>query len=134
MSLQILDKPIEVYQDDFTPSKGNALQACVASIFGKTLNDVPNFITLDVGYEEGIREYVKDFYKVEKKTFDSIHEQTKDVGKICIVRGKSTRGDFGHVVVGKMKINGEVEMIHDPHPDNAFLDKNTPFGWYMVFN
>ncbi len=54
MSLKIVDESIKVHQDDFTPSKGNALQACVASILGKSLDEVPNFVTLDCGYEEGI--------------------------------------------------------------------------------
>lgn len=40
-----LSTPTKVYQDDFRASKGNALQAAVASLFGQSLHDVPNFIT-----------------------------------------------------------------------------------------
>ena len=44
-----LSTPTKVYQDDFTPAQGNALQAAVASIFGLSLQDVPNFIVMKEG-------------------------------------------------------------------------------------
>ena len=49
----------EVLQTDFTAGQGNALQACVASIFGfRDLGQVPNFITLPGGYAQGIADFV----------------------------------------------------------------------------
>jgi hypothetical protein len=36
----------KVYQDDFSPGRGNALQSAVASIFNLALKDVPNFIKM----------------------------------------------------------------------------------------
>ena len=56
------------------------------------------------------------------------------VDKICILRGKSPRGNFGHVVVARYKKGGEFEMIHDPHPQNTFLDMSESFGWCMFFS
>ena len=132
--LKVSELPKQVFQDDFTASKGNALQAAVASIFDKALDEVPNFITMKCGYEQGIREYVKDYYNLEKTKIDSLGKfNDNHLGKICIIRGKSPRGDFGHVVVGKLIADGKFEMIHDPHPDNTFLDDAEPFGWYMIF-
>lgn len=73
---------------------------------------------------------------MQKKSFNSNHGKVDqfDFGKICIVRGKSPRGDFGHVIVGKISTSGVIEMIHDPHPDGSFLNERSPFGWYMVFD
>ena len=133
--LKVSDQPKQVFQDDFTASKGNALQAAVASIFDKGLDEVPNFITMSCGYEQGIREYVKDYYNIEKRKIISAGScNDNDLGKICILRGKSPRGNFGHVVVGKLTANGNFQMIHDPHPDGTFLDRAEPYGWYMVFD
>ena len=127
-------QPLAILQDDFTPSKGNALQACVASIFGQPLHEVPNFITMDCGYLQGIQDYVKDSYTVHKKNASNGSiEDVDDIGKLCILRGKSPRGDFGHVVVARIKEDKSIEMKHDPHPDGTYLDMQETYGWYIVF-
>ena len=50
------DLPARHLQTDMTAGSGNALQACVASMLGKPMDDVPNFVTMP-SYEEGIREF-----------------------------------------------------------------------------
>jgi hypothetical protein len=134
-SLQLTDPPVLIRQNDFSPAQGNALQACVASLFGRSLIEVPNFIAMECGYLKAIEDYlyVDGSYKIEKKSGVVILK--RDVGKLCILRGKSPRGDFGHVVVARVKEQlDQFEMIHDPHPDETFLDPKEPAGWYMVFN
>jgi hypothetical protein len=120
-----------VRQDDFSPGRGNALQACVASLFGQPMKVVPNFVTLECGYQQGIEQYLQEskFRVVKKKISTEISE---DEGKLCILRGKSPRGDFGHVVVARI-VKGDFEMVHDPHPDATFLDPQEAYGWYMLF-
>lgn len=125
----------QVYQNDFSPAKGNALQAAVASIFDLSLDEVPNFIQSPDGYESAI----KTFYKQREPDGQCIKIVfTKDIiqnvylDRICILRGKSPRGDFGHVVVARYT-KGSFEMIHDPHPDGTFLDKSESFGWCLFF-
>eukprot|EP00978_Attheya_sp_CCMP212_P012036 scaffold29834_cov43-Attheya_sp.AAC.2 len=56
-------------------------------------------------------------------------------GSLCILRGKSPRGDHGHVVVARVALYAHqgFDMIHDPHPDNTFLDSQEAFGWCMFF-
>ena len=161
----------KVYQDDFSPARGNALQAAVASIFGLALHDVPNFIESPQGYDASI----KCFYHERTKTISSSSDGGVDGGvctkiklekmpssndddnlyrgekknsidgndnnthledfidKICILRGKSPRGDFGHVVVARYNKGGRFEMMHDPHPEGTFLDESEEFGWCMFF-
>eukprot|EP00756_Hemistasia_phaeocysticola_P065214 Hpha_TRINITY_DN8397_c1_g1::TRINITY_DN8397_c1_g1_i1::g.154197::m.154197 len=124
----------KVMQTDFSPGKGNALQACVASILGVGLDGVPNFIELP-SYEAGIKE------AAEKAGFEARKMKPADlspsyVGCLCLVRGKSPRGAFGHVVVGRVVGGAEkpgVELLHDPHPDGSMLDPVEEFGWVMPF-
>ena len=55
--------------------------------------------------------------------------------KYCILRGDSPRGDHGHVVVAQYS-NEEVsgfDLIHDPHPDETYLDADGDYGWAMFF-
>ena len=159
--------PSKVYQDDFSPARGNALQAAVASIFGLALQDVPNFIDAPEGYDASIRSFYQriishdgeddrvglctkiqleqssnsdnNLYREKKAKEEGQDEKYTNkldgfVDKICILRGKSPRGNFGHVVVARYKEGGKFEMIHDPHPpQNTFLDKSEGFGWCMFF-
>jgi len=153
--------PKKVFQDDFRPGRGNALQAAVASIFGLELANVPNFVELPEGYESAIQSFCCDrdrdrddrtttsMVKIKLTTAaaaaageEEIEDEDKDEddhnhqygGKLCVLRGKSPRGDFGHVVVARRnKVGDGFEMIHDPHPDETFLDESEKFGWCMFF-
>lgn len=130
-----LSTPIKIHQDDFSPGKGNALQAAVASIFGLDLSKVPNFIEMPEGYEAAIRTFCHDHGSdcIKIALGDGGSEcLSEHNGKLCILRGKSPRGDFGHVVVAKRE-EGAFEMMHDPHPDETFLDEVENFGWCMFF-
>ena len=158
--------PSKVYQDDFSPARGNALQAAVASIFGLALQDVPNFIDAPEGYDASIRSFYQriisdgeddrvglctkiqleqssssnnNLYREKKEKKEGqddekyINNLDGFVDRICILRGKSPRGNFGHVVVAWYKEGGEFEMIHDPHPQNTYLDMSESYGWCMFF-
>eukprot|EP00547_Thalassionema_nitzschioides_P002686 CAMPEP_0194213520 /NCGR_PEP_ID=MMETSP0156-20130528/14191_1 /TAXON_ID=33649 /ORGANISM="Thalassionema nitzschioides, Strain L26-B" /LENGTH=134 /DNA_ID=CAMNT_0038941573 /DNA_START=122 /DNA_END=523 /DNA_ORIENTATION=+ len=124
--------PLKIHQDDFSPGKGNALQAAVASVFGLQLSEVPNFTEMPEGYEAVIRKFCQeggsDCVKVPLKDDSSVVLSDDYEQKLCIVRGKSPRGDFGHVVVAKV-VEKKFEMMHDPHPDGTFLDEQEKFGW-----
>jgi hypothetical protein len=134
-----LETPPKIYQDDFSPGRGNALQAAVASIFGLSLELVPNFVALPEGYEAAIKKFCEERGTHSVKFnlgngMPSIREEEDDEfnSRLCLLRGKSPRGDFGHVVVARF-VSGEFEMLHDPHPDATFLDAKDPFGWCMFF-
>lgn len=134
-----LPNPHNIHQDDFSPGRGNALQAAVASIFGLDLKDVPNFITVEGGYENAIRTFCQERGGIDCKKMAVDKDKDKDTGKnlleyngkLCILRGTSPRGDFGHVVVARRK-GDQFEMVHDPHPDGTFL-AGDEFGWCMFF-
>ena len=73
-----LSTPTKVYQDNFSPGKGNALQAAVASMFGQSLHDVPNFITsvgqVDLGLFDAYLSVVtdKEFRTTQQKNVQSV--------------------------------------------------------------
>lgn len=148
--------PARVHQDDFSPARGNALQAAVASIFGLALHDVPNFIEAPEGYDESMSAFYRGRtsggglctkIKLERSSSDNgddyAYRGTSEgdggnpldrfVNKICVLRGKSPRGDFGHVVVARYGGRGKFEMMHDPHPEGTYLDESEAFGWCMFF-
>ena len=101
-------------QGEFTPEKGNALQACVASIFCKNMTSVPNFISntnkngKHIPYKEGIKTFVNsigyDCTKIE--LYGSGVKGGVDLlpyyNSVCLLRGKSPRGEHGHVVVARI--------------------------------
>lgn len=137
-SLSLLENPSKIYQDNFDPAKGNALQACIASIFsGCKLCDVPNFLEDSRGYEVSIKSFCEeggvDAIKIPIRQ-EIYHDQqyNKFNKKLCLLRGKSPRGNFGHVVVARY-LGDRFDMIHDPHPDETMLDTNEAFGWCFFF-
>ncbi|KAL7532623.1 hypothetical protein ACHAXR_009154 [Thalassiosira sp. AJA248-18] len=214
-----VSNPTAVYQDNFSPARGNALQAVVASIFGLHLRDVPNFIESPLGYEAAItrfyqqgvgegncvkiqlngscedenndiinehaykaadvrylrspedelklsatredcienidsvlnhqratggmyqeefEEFQRAVAEAKQKYLDAIPKGPHNIPEkfnnmICILRGKSPRGDFGHVVVAKHVADGMFTMVHDPHPDGTNLDVREAYGWCLFF-
>jgi hypothetical protein len=150
--MQLLIQPEPVRQTDLSAGTGNALQACVAGMFGLNLEDVPNFITLDVGYLQGIQEFVAPFFfQVRKKVLvavpsaaavndDDDDDDDSDVGRLCILRGKSPRGTHGHVVVARVLRSTSdsdrccFELLMDPHPEDSFLDQKEAYGWCLFFD
>ncbi len=134
MPLQISDPPTLILQDNFDAGRGNALQAAVASIVGLDLDQVPNFIETPGGYEAAIRDFCQLGGMIANKIILGSDEANLDMceGNLCILRGKSPRGEFGHVVVARWNGSGFV-MVHDPHPEGTFLDTNNPYGWCMFF-
>lgn len=110
------------YQTIFEANKGNALQACVSSIFGMSMDDVPNFIEAD-NYADAIADFVYVNYGL---TFVKIIANKEDLDfsvkneTWILAAGKSPRGDFKHVVVSKI-IDKKITLLHDPHPDGQGL-------------
>jgi len=94
-----------VYQTDFHPGTGNALQACIATLFCRTLDSVPNFITLVCGYDKGIVEFAAPHYHVYKIMLADLKNRDSDnnkqslgmvipINQFVILRGKSPRGSI----------------------------------------
>ena len=113
----------QVYQTIFEAGKGNALQACIASIFDKSLEETPNFLSFK-SYADAIADFVQvhkglTFIKFNLPhgalDFDVKHQP------LVLAAGKSPRGNHKHVVVGKI-VGRKIELVHDPYPDGMGLE------------
>jgi hypothetical protein len=110
------------YQTVFEANKGNALQACVASIFGASMDNVPNFIEAD-NYADAIADFVYTNYGL---TFVKFSQNKNELDfKVqnetwILAAGKSPRGNFKHVVVSKI-VDKKITLLHDPYPDGEGL-------------
>lgn len=122
----------KVYQTVFESGKGNALQAGVASIFDKELDEVPNFLEFP-SYADAIADYVQkqfDLTFVKFKLPNGILDFSVKHSPLVLAAGKSPRGNFKHVIVGKI-VDNEIELAHDPYPDGNGLDGKP--SWIGLF-
>ncbi|MEM7179276.1 MAG: hypothetical protein AAF518_00065 [Spirochaetota bacterium] len=108
-----------VYQTDFSAGKGNALQACVATLFSLPLEDVPNFVEA-ADYRMALQEWLQtrnlSFLKVNLEA-GKLAFPAPD--SLCILAGNSPRGNHRHAVVARSLVSREFELVFDPHPDNT---------------
>ena len=121
-----------VHQTDFSAGSGNALQACVASVFDLGLEEVPNFVKKD-NYLSAMQTWLAmrglTFLKVPllhgALSFPPGERTT------CLLAGNSPRGDFRHVIVAETRGNG-FHPLHDPHPDATFLRGDPTWAGFFV--
>lgn len=108
-----------VFQTKFGDKSGNCFAACVASILELPLETVPNVCVLgDDWFDSFIFWCGTIGYSYVELVIE--HRKMSD-GQYCVVVGKSPRGDFKHCVVGRFE-DGEIEVVHDPHPDKRSND------------
>jgi len=108
---------------------GNCFPACIASILGLQLDDVPFFTTSSQGAQlADANSWLRKFnLKLVMVPNTPKHEHPKDA--YYIMRGSSPRMEgLFHMVVGK---NGE--LVHDPHPDNTgIIGEATHFIYFVT--
>ena len=123
-----------VHQDDMTAGSGNALQACVCSLVGAALEAAPNFVK-EPSYEAAIGAFLAPRNLRAEKIKLPSDGLARFAGRLAILRGKSPRGDFGHVVVARCSGGNGADWapVFDPHPDSTFLSRDEPYGWAMFF-
>lgn len=106
-----LDSPLE--------ERGNCDLACLSTITGIPLENIPRYNEMMGGYEWHLlrNKFLADngFYIV---TFtDDAVPHLPDT--YCIAVGPSPRGDWDHSTVGRIE-SGVLRLVHDPHPDQSF--------------
>lgn len=126
---------LRVLQTELEPPHGNALQACVASILGLTLDEVPNFVVaedywqamLDHANSLGLSVIKLALDKDGRLPFASVP------GTLCMARGESPRhAGGGHVIVCAVAMDGQsLRPVHDPHPDGKYLVG--PAAWAALY-
>ena len=112
-------KPVD--QDRFDSPHGNCVQAAIASILELPLDMVPvlpggDLITLN----RWLKQRQLGFFWLDAEA-----DFVPDV-PFCLARGVSPRG-LKHAIV----CNFRGEMVHDPHPSRAGVEKILQYGYFV---
>ncbi|KAK3264130.1 hypothetical protein CYMTET_27106 [Cymbomonas tetramitiformis] len=123
-------------QTDTTPNNGDALRACVASIFEEENDSLPNFIADPRGYLPALQEWLQPNYAFLKvRLLDGRLEfpfQAPDnFSCYCVLAGPSPRGAHKHCVVGKV-VDSEFEVAHDPYPSGGNLAGSPEWAGFFL--
>lgn len=124
-----------VQQTITTVPGGNCWPACIASITGIPLNEIPNFCAeyADTWLLEASKWLTARGWGVLEiqRNEGSDNWWVIAPGLFVIVSGKSPRGDWQHSIVGRcMEIN-RVEYVHDPHPAGGMLDGDPKYFTFL---
>lgn len=121
----------KTYQTLFGNLKGNCFTACISTILEIPIESIPHFCK--GGNDNWYADFLWWLETVGYSNIELLAEHyehwSPSEGLQCYLSGKSPRGNFDHVVVGRYE-NGEYKIIFDPHPDNTGLDgplKNVGF-------
>lgn len=136
-----------VDQTVFGDGKGNCNCACLATILGLPLSEIPNFcVDIPDGQDwQAAQNAWLARYGLVILTLDldgegKLPKMTALVDGIpCLISGDSPRGDFSHAVVGKYRLNDgpvgerthQLEYIHDPHPSRKYLVKAKSVDFFI---
>jgi hypothetical protein len=112
------------FADDAEATAGDCLAACVASLLGLPLSDVPNFALSDdggLGWFLELRRFLARLGYGCWVWFGAAgHVGVGSEGTLAIAIGPSRRGDFPHAVVVRLEEAG-LRVIHDPNPSRLGL-------------
>jgi hypothetical protein len=106
---------IKVYQQRINIKDGDCLKCCVASMFEKPYEEVPNFIEYNNGdWLLAMRYYLEhlNLYPIMLKREEPFHQE---VDYIAIGKSPRARDELGLTYSHAVIMNGN-KMIHDPHP------------------
>jgi hypothetical protein len=140
-------KPVQ--QTTFAPrvegaSTGNCLAAAIASVLDLPLDAVPNFAAIEGdAWWENLQRWLSDrglgcvCVSLNAPSLDQGGwAWTLADGQWVLLNGKSPRGDWKHVVVGEVVLDGDgtasLQYRHDPHPDGSFLDGEATDVWLFT--
>ena len=118
-----MTKPVN--QTKFGKFEGNCLAACLASIFGIGIEDVPDF-GLDTLWYTRFEKWMIEIFSLQPVDLDIANLADWKPKGYHLISGKSPRGDYDHCIVGK---NGR--PVHDPYPGGDC--KLESQGTYTIF-
>lgn len=104
------------------PRVGNCLQAAIASLLNKELEEVPHFLLND---EPNWYRKMLDWLDLNGYGLVEVKDWVFESGIPLIAVGKSPRGVYHSVIYQEGK------LVHDPHPSKAGIEK--PEWYYIIF-
>lgn len=119
---------------------GDCQRAVIASLLDLPIQEVPHFlqVAMDVGYKGekaslGFYGYINDW--LEERGLDMQWHRSPvyhPPGTYCQISGPSPNIIGGyHACVGQLQEDGEVKLVHDPHPSKKGLLE--PAQWRFSF-
>lgn len=120
-------KPVD--QTAFGPEKGNCFSAVIASLLELSVDDVPMFCDPEEGW------YLRFQAWLAERGWTSIEVPCSEAWspndrQLCWIVGPSPRHNCHHAIVGRF-LNGEYEMVHDPHPSRDGLVDSDVVGFLI---
>lgn len=108
---------------------GNCYPACLATIMGKPLSDVPHFYQ-DAALDQNVSAKAINEFAAENGygticlDFEaSVESGHLFPGALVVISGLSPRGPHAHAVVGRLlDRGGRWELLHDPHPSRLGIE------------
>lgn len=130
-----------VLQSDMPPGRETALCACVASILRLGPEDVADLVVEPENCESALmiewlssRQHdVHLVYGLQEFRLPSGENPDRWTGMLGILRGLFPRGSeqHSHDVVVRVRTDGTLTIVHDPHHDSAGLA--SPLVWLALF-
>ena len=121
------------------PTPASCYRACVASIFGIDVNEVPRGCDGDSWNWDDFQEWLQSRFGMQAIEVwiggDAPVLYPAPAGVPCILSGQSPRRDTLHAVVARsMGLEG-FEILHDPHPDRAgFVGEPTHVTFFALLS
>lgn len=110
----------EYLNDPSTGTVGDCWRACIASVIGCPITEVPHFVRDhgDDGWFEATNSWLAERYgeTVRYAPVDTWPPDLSTRRPYVILNGGSPRGEFAHCVVADAASG---EMVHDPHPSRV---------------
>lgn len=116
-------RPLPMAQMQTTPT--NCFRACVATVLGIPIDDVPVACDAETWEPEAWQDWLATLgmqcLEINLKAEQQIYMVRHDV--LCIVSGKSPRDEKRlHAVVAQFCGDVGFRLLHDPHPDQIWID------------
>jgi hypothetical protein len=120
-------------QTIFGNGKGNCFAACIASLIGTPLAEVPNFCLSESWLGDSIdwlreRGWGATFIYHQKPDHNAPVDCLLWSSLPLIATGRSPRGEWNHCVV----VDSAGKLVHDPHPDNTGI-LTAPRDYLILF-
>merc|ERR1712070_1026127 len=137
------ERPIDydqVMQIDTNIGSADSLRACIASILRYRYEQVPDLNAQGEYLESVMRQFAasqaRDVHMIPmgKQWRLPPEEFPHWVGQLGVLRGACPRigGDaYSHDVVARVRSDGSLTIVHDPHPEAAGLA--SPLCWFALF-
>jgi len=136
MNLKLARQKQTIFGDD----QGNCYTACVASALRTPLKELPNLCHARgdwmLAANRTMRKFGVALFDIRLDQLPLSEWSALSTGVPVILSGKSPRGDFSHAVLGEYVLRQDgmhqFRYVHDPHPDDTFLDGIPRFATLLL--